>query len=62
MKQKLKNIVIDEAWDFMHDEVSKSLIEGLARRARKHNGPVITGSTSLRTRLKPRRGIRSSIN
>lgn len=40
-------LVIDEAWDLLHGEGSKTFIEGLARRARKYKGSLITGTQSV---------------
>ncbi len=40
-------LVIDEAWDLLHGEGSKTFIEGLARRARKYCGSLITGTQSV---------------
>jgi len=39
--------VIDEAWDLLHGPASKVFIEGLARRARKYNGSLITGTQTV---------------
>lgn len=41
------SIVIDEAWDLLHGEETGKFIEGLARRARKYNGNIITGTQSV---------------
>lgn len=41
------SIVIDEAWDLLHGEETGKFIEGLARRARKYNGNIITGTQSI---------------
>ena len=41
------SIVIDEAWDLLHGEATGKFIEGLARRARKYNGNIITGTQSI---------------
>lgn len=41
------SLVIDEAWDLLHGEGSKTFIEGLARRARKYSGNIITGTQSM---------------
>lgn len=40
-------LIIDEAWDLLHGEGSKTFIEGLARRARKYYGNIITGTQSV---------------
>ena len=40
------SIVIDEAWDLLHGEETGKFIEGLARRARKYNGNIVTGTQS----------------
>lgn len=40
-------IVIDEAWDLLHGEGSKSFIEGIARRARKYHGSLVSGTQSI---------------
>ena len=40
-------IVIDEAWDLLHGPASKAFVEGLARRARKYNGALITGTQTV---------------
>ena len=40
-------LLIDEAWDLLHGEGSKAFIEGLARRARKYCGNIITGTQSV---------------
>lgn len=41
------SLVIDEAWDLLHGEASGAFIEGLARRARKYQGNLITGTQSI---------------
>jgi len=41
------SLLIDEAWDLLHGEGSKAFIEGLARRARKYCGNIITGTQSV---------------
>jgi len=46
-RQRRGAIVIDEAWDLLHGPASKIFIEGLARRARKYNGALITGTQTV---------------
>ena len=41
------SLVIDEAWDLLHGAASGAFIEGLARRARKYLGNLITGTQSI---------------
>lgn len=41
------SLVIDEAWDLLHGNSTGKFIEGLARRARKYNGNLITGTQSV---------------
>jgi conjugal transfer ATP-binding protein TraC len=41
------SLLIDEAWDLLHGEGSSAFIEGLARRARKYGGNIITGTQSV---------------
>lgn len=40
-------LLIDEAWDLLHGEGSSTFIEGLARRARKYCGNIVTGTQSV---------------
>ncbi|NKB55047.1 MAG: type IV secretion system protein TraC [Alphaproteobacteria bacterium] len=40
-------VVIDEAWDLLHGPASKVFIESLARRARKYNGALVTGTQTV---------------
>jgi conjugal transfer ATP-binding protein TraC len=40
-------LLIDEAWDLLHGEGSKTFIEGMARRARKYCGNIVTGTQSV---------------
>ena len=46
-RTKAKAIVIDEAWDLLSGEDSKSFLEGAARRARKYRGALVTGTQSV---------------
>ncbi len=41
------SLIIDEAWDLLHGEATGEFIEGLARRARKYNGNIVTGTQSM---------------
>lgn len=45
-RRRRKALVVDEAWDLLAGPASKIFIEGLARRARKYNGALITGTQS----------------
>lgn len=40
-------LLIDEAWDLLHGEGSRTFIEGMARRARKYCGNIVTGTQSV---------------
>ncbi|MCH9780991.1 MAG: ATP-binding protein, partial [Alphaproteobacteria bacterium] len=40
-------VFLDEAWDLLSGEGSKAFIEGMARRARKYRGAIITGTQSV---------------
>ena len=42
-----KAIVIDEAWDLLSGEDSRSFLEGAARRARKYRGSLVTCTQSV---------------
>ena len=42
-----KAVVIDEAWDLLSGEDSRSFLEGAARRARKYRGSLVTGTQSV---------------
>lgn len=41
------SLVIDEAWGLLHGTQFSYFIEGFARRARKYNGNLITGTQSI---------------
>lgn len=41
------SLVIDEAWDLLSGASSGEFIEGVARRARKYSGNIITGTQSM---------------
>lgn len=41
------SLVIDEAWSLLHGSHFAEFIEGIARRARKYNGNLITGTQSI---------------
>lgn len=41
------SLLIDEAWDLLYGEVMGSFIEGIARRARKYNSNLITGTQGI---------------
>lgn len=41
------SIVIDEAWDLLHGDMTGRFLEGIVRRARKYKGGLITGTQSL---------------
>lgn len=41
------SLVIDEAWSLLHGSHFSEFIEGIARRARKYNGNLITGTQSI---------------
>lgn len=41
------SLVIDEAWDMLHGTQFAEFIEGIARRARKYNGSLVTGTQSI---------------
>ena len=46
-RTRAKAIVIDEAWDLLSGEDSRTFLEGAARRARKYRGALITGTQSV---------------
>ena len=46
-RTRAKAIVIDEAWDLLSGEDSKTFLEGAARRARKYRGALVTGTQSV---------------
>ncbi|MFQ5535485.1 MAG: ATP-binding protein [Sphingomonadales bacterium] len=46
-RRRKSAIFIDEAWDLLHGPASKVFIEGVARRARKYNGALITGTQTV---------------
>ncbi len=46
-RTRAKAIVIDEAWDLLSGEDSRSFLEGAARRARKYRGALVTGTQSV---------------
>ena len=46
-RTRAKAIVIDEAWDLLSGEDSRTFLEGAARRARKYRGSLITGTQSV---------------
>jgi len=39
-------IVIDEAWDLLHGDMTGKFLEGIVRRARKYRGGLVTGTQS----------------
>ncbi len=41
------SLVIDEAWDLLSGASSGEFIEGVARRARKYSGNIVTGTQSM---------------
>ncbi len=41
------SMIIDEAWDLLHGKSTGEFIEGLARRARKYRGNIVTGTQSV---------------
>jgi len=40
-------LLIDEAWSLLHGNGSQEFVEGIARRARKYNGSIVTGTQSI---------------
>ena len=46
-RTRTKAIVIDEAWDLLSGEDSRTFLEGAARRARKYRGALVTGTQSV---------------
>jgi conjugal transfer ATP-binding protein TraC len=46
-RQRTVSLVIDEAWSLLHGTSFAEFIEGIARRARKYNGNLITGTQSI---------------
>ena len=46
-RTRAKAIVIDEAWDLLSGEDSRTFLEGAARRARKYRGALVTGTQSV---------------
>jgi conjugal transfer ATP-binding protein TraC len=46
-RQRTVSLVIDEAWSLLHGNSFAEFIEGIARRARKYNGNLITGTQSI---------------
>ena len=58
-RTRVKAIVIDEAWDLLSGEDSRTFLEGAARRARKYRGALVTGTQSGQRLLRqPRRARR----
>ena len=41
------SIVIDEAWDLLHADMTGKFLEGIIRRARKYRGGLVSGTQSL---------------
>jgi conjugal transfer ATP-binding protein TraC len=46
-RKQTTSLVIDEAWSLLHGSSFAGFIEGIARRARKYNGNLITGTQSI---------------
>lgn len=46
-RKQTTSLVIDEAWSLLHGNSFADFIEGIARRARKYNGNIITGTQSI---------------
>ncbi len=46
-RKRSTSLVIDEAWDLLSGSAMSEFIEGMARRARKYKGNLITGTQSI---------------
>ena len=46
-RKKTVSLIIDEAWGLLHGSHFAGFIEGIARRARKYNGQLVTGTQSV---------------
>lgn len=46
-RSRTVSLVIDEAWSLLHGSHFAEFIEGIARRARKYNGNIVTGTQSM---------------
>ena len=46
-RTRTKAIVIDEVWDLLSGEDSRTFLEGAARRAHKYRGALVTGTQSV---------------
>jgi len=40
-------LVVDEAWDLLHSDMTGKFLEGIIRRARKYKGGLVSGTQSL---------------